>query len=385
MDDIRLSACLIVRNEERHIRDCLLSLQPLVDEIVLVDTGSTDRTPEIAMEFGARMYSFPWRRDFSAARNEALQHARGRWILSIDADERLRPSAPAVIGEITGDETNIAWTVLEYVRKGYTAVRMMRLFRRDPRIRYRGLVHETVNETVRDVCREEGRETGDSPLVIDHLGYEGDMKSKHRRYLPLLKREIERNPDNARNWHNTALRYYTIGDTVSSEQAFRTCIELGRNDHNPYPSFADAYRNLIQIHLAEGKETKTLLEEAISRFPDNPSLVWLKGKSLIRDKSYSEAITCFEWLLGRRETDDFDRSSPHDIRIFSSAAYAGIAACYFRLGEYGRAAVIYAKAHEQAPDSMEYRVKRDLCLSRAHAGNNHANHFRHPGPKMGRA
>ena len=80
---------MIVRNEERFLPGCLESVRGLVDEIIVVDTGSTDRTAEIARSFGARVFDFEWRDDFSAARNESLRHAGSDWILYLDADERI--------------------------------------------------------------------------------------------------------------------------------------------------------------------------------------------------------------------------------------------------------------------------------------------------------
>src|SRR5437667_7943437 len=82
-----LSLTMIVRNEEATLAACLSSAADLVDEIVVVDTGSTDGTKEVAARFGARVFDFPWRDDFAAARNESLSHARGNWILWLDGDE----------------------------------------------------------------------------------------------------------------------------------------------------------------------------------------------------------------------------------------------------------------------------------------------------------
>ena len=88
---------MIVRDEESRLPACLESIRPAVDEIVIVDTGSTDRTVEIARSFGARVEVHPWQGDFSQARNIALELACGTWILYIDADERLRPVAPGSV------------------------------------------------------------------------------------------------------------------------------------------------------------------------------------------------------------------------------------------------------------------------------------------------
>src|SRR5215467_136999 len=87
----RRSLCMIVRNEEQHLAECLECVADLMDEIVVVDTGSTDRTRDVAGRFGARVFDFPWVDSFAAARNESLRHATGDWIFWLDADERLTP------------------------------------------------------------------------------------------------------------------------------------------------------------------------------------------------------------------------------------------------------------------------------------------------------
>src|SRR5713226_2024289 len=86
---MNISLCLMVRNEEHDLPGCLQSAGDLVDEIIVVDTGSTDRTKEVAASFGAKVFDFPWCDDFAAARNECIRHATGEWILWMDADERI--------------------------------------------------------------------------------------------------------------------------------------------------------------------------------------------------------------------------------------------------------------------------------------------------------
>jgi len=89
----KLSLCMIVKDEESVIEDCLKSVKGVVDQIVVVDTGSRDSTIEICKRYGAEVYYYRWRDDFSAARNESIKYARGDWILWMDADERLDPGS----------------------------------------------------------------------------------------------------------------------------------------------------------------------------------------------------------------------------------------------------------------------------------------------------
>ena len=88
---MKLSLCAIAKNEEAALPKCLSSVKGVVDEIVLLDTGSSDRTVEIALDIGAKVYNFDWCNDFSAARNEALKYVQGDWVLVLDADEVLVP------------------------------------------------------------------------------------------------------------------------------------------------------------------------------------------------------------------------------------------------------------------------------------------------------
>src|SRR3989344_2135515 len=95
-----ISLCMIAKNEEKHLEECLNSVKELVDEVIIVDTGSTDKTKQIAKKFNAKIYDFKWVDDFSAARNESLKHATKDWILVLDADEVLDKEALKVIKNV---------------------------------------------------------------------------------------------------------------------------------------------------------------------------------------------------------------------------------------------------------------------------------------------
>ena len=149
---IRLSACLIARDEEEFLPRCLASLAGVVDEICLLDTGSRDRTVEIAHAAHAVVGTRAWDQDFSAARNASLNLATGDWILQIDADEEIDPTSLANLR--TDLEAGPPCRLVEVTLLDGTshpgAVRLPRLFRRDDRIRYRRAVHESVIDSLAD-------------------------------------------------------------------------------------------------------------------------------------------------------------------------------------------------------------------------------------------
>jgi glycosyltransferase involved in cell wall biosynthesis len=110
---------MIVRDEENHLADCLHSVADLVCEIIVVDTGSRDRTKQIARSLGAQVYEFAWVDDFAAARNESLRHAKGAWIFWLDADERLHEDNRRRLQRLIAGlaDENVAYTMRQRSRR----------------------------------------------------------------------------------------------------------------------------------------------------------------------------------------------------------------------------------------------------------------------------
>ena len=196
-----VSLCLIARNESAVIGRCLASVREVVDEMIVLDTGSTDDTADAARAAGARVESFPWTDDFAAARNASLDRAASEWVIVLDADEALAPeSAPLVRRLIESDRAD-AWQVVmrnlqppgEMLR--YVDGHVVRLFRRDPAIRFRGAIHESVDLAL----AEHGARVLASPLVVLHDGYARHTvqggESRAARNIALLERAVARDPD----------------------------------------------------------------------------------------------------------------------------------------------------------------------------------------------
>ena len=112
-----ISLCMIAKNEEKYLEQCLNSVKGLADEIIIVDTGSTDRTKEIAKKFSAKIFDFKWIDDFSAARNESLKHAAKDWILVLDADEMIDKEAVKAIKDFI---KNNEYDAFSFIQKNYT-------------------------------------------------------------------------------------------------------------------------------------------------------------------------------------------------------------------------------------------------------------------------
>jgi glycosyltransferase involved in cell wall biosynthesis len=363
---IQLSATLIVKNEERVLGDCLRSIAGIADEVVVVDTGSTDRTRHIARNLGARLFDFPWTGDFSAARNHALERARGEWILYIDADETVRACDPARLRAQLSDPSRVAYRVLLHVRPTVTPYLEMRLFRNDPLIRFRGVMHETIWPGIAAYRARRGGQVGDSGLVLDHSGYEGDQTPKHWRNLPLLSRALRDDPSRVFVLCHLASACVGIGREALAERAWRIALEIVRAKRGRGLIVDDVlpYISLIERELAAGGDPEILLSEAERQFPRNLQLRWLRGRALQRAGRYGDALPLFEGLIG---AGGADQTMGYDTRLFGELPLAAVAACQFKLGRYAEAARSFERAAASSPETLEYRVKRALCLDLAGA------------------
>ena len=210
----KISLCMITRNEEEFLSKCLTSVQELVHEIIIVDTGSTDRTIEIAESFGARIYQHAWEDDFSKHRNQSTSYATGDWILIMDADEviatRDLDRIKGVLDTVRTDgfyftlrnyesTLNLANMTLnpgDYAEgkgfPGFIGCDLIRLFRNEPLIYFTGQVHETVTQSIEQLKKT----TFNTGIPIHHYGkVRGDrIKHKQGSYLALGMKRLDENP-----------------------------------------------------------------------------------------------------------------------------------------------------------------------------------------------
>jgi len=206
-----LSLCMIVKNEEKNIGECLKSAKDLADEIIVTDTGSIDRTIEIAKSFGAKIEHFEWTKDFSAARNYCISKATSRWIIWLDADDRVPESTVKEFRKILSKETPDKVFYFE-VRDGRgTKFLQIRAFPNKPQIKFEGRIHEQILPSIRKLGLTEIR----LPLEIIHTGYDDHelLKTKQRRNLELFKEQF---PDekgmNPLDMYHYGTCYHILGE-----------------------------------------------------------------------------------------------------------------------------------------------------------------------------
>lgn len=277
MQSASVSALLIVRDEERFLRSCLSSLSRSVDEIVVVDTGSTDNTVAIARDFGARVLFFDWITDFAAARNFAVDSCSTDWALYIDADEQLSERSQVRIADLV-DPTWLAADILLRPKVNYTRYRLARLFRIDPRIRFTGAIHETILPSILNIA--DSSAIGLTSIEIDHFGYEGDLSAKHLRNLPILERCIAEFPDRVfYRFHltETLLGLNRFQDACSSG---KTGVDIAKRLQSEKAKVDAAMicQMLSVAMLDRAADPNSLLDDGLALHPGNHGLLLTKAR-----------------------------------------------------------------------------------------------------------
>ncbi len=295
--------------------------------------------------------------DFSAARNASVDRCLGEWILFIDADERLGPIDKALVRADLSRPGFAGFTVKYRPISWFTAFREYRVFRNDPRIRFEGIIHETVLPSVIRVCGEDGLAIGDSVLEVNHIGYDGEMGRKHRRNLPLLLKHVENHPENVFLRYKLGSVLKALGDTEGAEREWRRAIETVRRKKDIIPRDSQSYYDLMRLLLEKGEDITPLLEEAENIFPDNCLIMWVRAMVLMHGGSYEDAAG----LFGRLTSIDPDKLDPgrisYDRRIFGEFSYEPMGTCYFKLGRLEESRRCYSLALESDPENPEYQTK----------------------------
>ncbi len=265
----RLSVCLIAKNEERFLDGCLQSIRGLADQLILVDTGSTDRTVEIARNHGAEVHFRAWDHDFSAARNAALLHARGDWVLILDADEEVSPAHHAALRALLTRPNVIAYRLplVDVGREGDGVSQVPRLFCNAPQQFYVSRIHEQVYASLEMNREKWSMENlfGDAQLI--HHGYQAEVvksRDKVQRNLRLLEQANEEYPNDVNLLMNLGLELWRSGQNGYGlgyyQQAYTAMLQ------QPYAQTPPELREVLLTQYASHLLTLQLYQEVISLF-----------------------------------------------------------------------------------------------------------------------
>jgi len=310
----RISLCMIVKNEAENLPECLRSVADMVDDVVIVDTGSTDGTKEIAQRFGARIFDFPWIDDFSAARNESLRHAQGDWIFWLDADDRLdeenRHRLKALFAELPNVNAAYVMKCLclpDNASGTATVVDHVRLFRNDPHLRWRYRVHEQILLSLRDT----NAVVHWSDVIIHHIGYQDAQQRarKLERDLKLLAVQNEERPGDPFTLFNLGWSYHELGRPSDALPYLQRSLE-GSNAGDSI--VRKLYALIIFCHrqLGQTSEAMTMCQDGLHYCPDDTEILFEYGMLLQQTAKLPAAEACFLQLINQTARAQFSSIDP---------------------------------------------------------------------------
>ncbi|MBD2083201.1 glycosyltransferase [Leptolyngbya sp. FACHB-17] len=257
---MQLSFCIIVKNEEQNLPQCLRSVQDWVDEMIVLDTGSSDRTVEIARSFGAQVHSFDWCNDFSAARNACLKYAQGDWVLVLDADETLVAEvAPILRSAIEQEE----YLVFNLVRREVGAAQspyslVSRLFRRHPELWFSRPYHEMIDDQVLLLLQHEPhwKIGAVSEVAILHEGYQADViagRDKVNRARSTMEAFLAAHPNDPYVCSKLGALYVGVGETAKGIELLErglSAVEDASTKYELHYHLGVVYSELNEIEKA---------------------------------------------------------------------------------------------------------------------------------------
>lgn len=296
MNATGITLCMIVKDEEVFLPRCLASVQEVVEAMVVVDTGSTDRTVALAEAAGAQVVHFPWRQDFAAARNAAFAAVRTPWILVLDADEELvgadRETLLKAVAQPTADAYNLRIVSLADRPEDLSEARVTRLFRHHPEVRWSGRVHEQIIPALFAA----GLALGQVEVRLLHYGYLGAVaqsRDKAERNLALLNAQVQAEPHNAYALWQRAQTFIQVGRPAEA-------VADVKKAHRLLPPHADL-QPLISLTWARAlwaaddpAGANRVINGALSLWRNYPDFWYLRGQLAAAREAWMTAQEAFE-------------------------------------------------------------------------------------------
>lgn len=297
-----ISQCMIVKNEEKNIERALTWGRDVMCEQIVVDTGSTDRTVEIAERLGAKVFHFKWINDFSAAKNFAIEQATGQWIVFLDADEYMTVKSVENLQDIINNVQNTP-----HLREKVLAITcdlinvnendlpqsvydIMRVIRNVPQMRYTGIVHEQINVEDEHIMRSDDFE-------VVHTGYSESAiadTDKHERNIELLRKALKEKPNNMtlKAYLADSLKHRQDEESLAeAESYFKEVIENGA-DSVFYKLRIKAYIHFLNKYVNDASkrdECERLVLKALSEYPSNVDFEYFLASVYNYQQKFREA------------------------------------------------------------------------------------------------
>jgi GT2 family glycosyltransferase/Tfp pilus assembly protein PilF len=341
----RLALCMIVKDEAKDLEKCMGSVIDLVDEVIVVDTGSTDNTKNIAEKYCAKVFPYKWNSDFSAARNFALEHTKSEWILVLDADEELSADSAAVLLNSIKSPVTDAFTVKiinileDDSFSKYDIFPLTRLFRNKESFRYEGIIHEQIKLSILKECGI----ISDSEIQILHHGYRKVDKDKISRNSNLLYNALEKEPENQYYLYQLGSTLFAMADNEKSIEYLKKAYDLSI-DRPGTLSEEIIEKLLIKISqyylqrddISESEKYNNIL---LLKKTDNPIVHYISAAIHFSNKNYRESLEVLLKLKDKLAENNEQGIDMHQI-------YIDLGNNYYILENYDEAFLAFQKALE---------------------------------------
>jgi glycosyltransferase involved in cell wall biosynthesis len=307
-----LSVCMIVKNEEQHLAYCLNSLSPVADEIIVVDTGSTDKTKEIAEAFGSKIYDFEWINDFSVARNHSLSKAQGDWILVMDADEVISFQDHEKLRKLINKKDKIAYTLVtrnyvartagdgwtcnddtyihEQAGRGWYPSAKIRLFPNNEKIRFEQPIHELVEYSIQRI----GLGRQEASIPVHHYG-ELDAKqatAKDVQYYALGLQKMKESGNDFKSVWELAVQAAELGKFEESIELWHKVLGFKLQEAKAYFNLANHY-----LRLEKYEDSYACSRKSYELDPNDQSAVLSYAMSEFLAGDIDKTISALEGFL----------------------------------------------------------------------------------------
>ncbi|MCT2347580.1 glycosyltransferase [Bacillales bacterium AN1005] len=303
--NIKVSLCMIVKNEENVLDRCLASVAHLVDEVIIVDTGSTDKTKEIASKYTSKLYDFEWVNDFSAARNYAAEHATGDWILVLDADEFIDEENYQEflngLEEDNGEFDTYGVKIINFT--GLYGEKLVqnyhdRVYKNNKEIAYYRAIHEQLKGV-------DGQSLNGSiaKLSVFHSGYMNQTvaeKGKNERNKDLLDKEMQES-NNAFDYFNLGNEYYSQGEFEEALKAYTKAYNLKSSYQLSWVASTVIQIISVLIQLKRYNDAVNVIDDSIELYPGSFEMIFLKGEISFVRGQYDDAKYYFEEIINNSE------------------------------------------------------------------------------------
>ncbi|WP_156940188.1 tetratricopeptide repeat-containing glycosyltransferase family 2 protein [Caldanaerobius polysaccharolyticus] len=344
-----ISLCMIVKNEEANLPRCLDSVKDIVDEIIIVDTGSTDNTIKVAQRYGARVFSVQWHDDFSEARNVSIEKARGKWILFMDADDELDCEDKRKIKDLLIDGVEgYFFKTINYVGKspGVEAALNMnfRLMRNRPEYRFVYPIHEQIAAVIQKVKPDAKLINAD--IKVYHYGYLDDevaIKDKRERNMRIIRKVLEKNPFDAFMRFNMGNEYFALCDYEKALNEYALSLKNTR-EKTGYLSKLYVRMVLCYSELKRYDEALNIIDVGLKDYPSLTDLVFLGGYIHHVNKRYTIAERLFKRCI---EMGEAPLEIGFIMGVGSFRAHHALGELYLELEDYDEAYAHFEQAYKQ--------------------------------------